>query len=83
MSEVVVSSSSYRIDKAIDEYHNTTSYSSSSSGSSTSSSKGNTTDEEYTSSIPGVLLRSFRNNLGRRQLMGPKLAPRQVFLQPL
>ena len=70
MSEVVVSSSSYRIDKAIDEYHNTTSYSSSSSGSSTSSSKGNTTDEEYASSIPGVLLKVFQEQLRTRATYG-------------
>ena len=51
MSEIVVSLSSNSIDKAIDEYHDTTSYNgfssggSSSSSSSNSSSRGNTMDE--------------------------------------
>ena len=44
MSEVVTSSSSNSVDKAIDEYQDSTSYSGSSSS---SSSGGNTTDEEY------------------------------------
>ena len=46
MSEIVVSLSSNSIDKAIDEYHDTTSYNGFSSGSSSSSSsRGNTMDE--------------------------------------
>ena len=53
MSEIVVSLSSNSIDKAIDEYHDTTSCngfssgssSSSSNSSSSSSSRGNTMDE--------------------------------------
>ena len=56
MSEVVVSSSSNSVDKAIDKYHDSTSYSGSNSN---TSSSGNTTDEEYTSSVPGVPLEVF------------------------
>ena len=67
MFEVVISSFSNSVDKAIDEYHDSTSYtnssnhssSSSSSNSSSSSSSGNTTDEEYTSSVPGIPLEVF------------------------
>ena len=54
MFEIVVSSSSNGVDKAIDEYHDS-SYSGSSSNN--SNSNGNTTDEEYTSSVPGVPLK--------------------------
>ena len=57
MFEVVISSSSNRVDKAIDEYHDSTSYTNSSNHSSSSS--GNTTDEEYTSSVPGIPLEVF------------------------
>ena len=46
MSEVVLSSSSNNVDKAIDEYHDSTSYNGSSSSSGSSSSR-NTMDEEY------------------------------------
>ena len=60
MSETVISSSSNSIDKAIDEYHDTTSYSGSSSSTSNSSSRGNTTDEGYTSGVPGVPLEDFQ-----------------------
>ena len=48
MSEIVVSSSN-SVDKAIDEYHDS-SYSGSSSNNSSSS--GNTTNEEHTSGVP-------------------------------
>ena len=58
--KTVISSSSNSIDKAIDEYHDTTSYSGSSSSTSNSSSGGNTTDEGYTSSVPGVPLEVFQ-----------------------
>ena len=57
MSEIVLSSSSDSVDKAIDEYTDRSSFSGSSdsnSSSSGSSSEGNTTDE-YTSGVPGVL----------------------------
>ena len=53
MSEIVLSSSSNSVDKAIDKYHDSSSYTDSSSHSSNSSSSGNTT-EEYTSDVPGV-----------------------------
>ena len=46
MSEVILSSSSNSVDKAIDEYHDSTSYNGSSSSSGSSSSR-NTMDEEY------------------------------------
>ena len=55
MSEIVLSSSSDSVDKAIYEYTNRSSFSGSSdsnSSSSGSSSEGNTTDE-YTSGVPG------------------------------
>ena len=53
MFEVVVSSSSNSVDKAIDKYHDSTSYNGSSSN---SISSGNTTDEEYTSVVPRIPL---------------------------
>ena len=62
MSEVVVSSSSDSVDKAIDECHDSTNYSGSSSSSS-SSSNGNTTNEEYTSGVPGGPLKVFQEHL--------------------
>ena len=52
MAEVVFSSSSDSVDKAIDEYNDESSYYSSSSSS--DSSGGNTTDEEYVSGVPGL-----------------------------
>ena len=58
MSEIVLSSSSDSVDRAIDEYTDRSSFSGSSdsnSSSSGSSSEGNTTDE-YTSGVPGVPL---------------------------
>ena len=55
MSKNVISSSSNSIDKAIDEYHDTTSYSGSSS-TSNSSSRGSSTDKGYTFGVPGVPL---------------------------
>ena len=60
MYEIVISSSSDSVDKAIDEYTDPSSFSgsgdSNSSGSgSGSSSEGNITDE-YTSGVPGVPL---------------------------
>ena len=57
MSEVIVSSSSNSVNKAIDKYYDSTNYSGSSSKSNSSS--GNTTDEEYTSGVPGVPLKVF------------------------
>ena len=62
MTEVVLSSSSNSVEKAIDEFHEPSSFSGSSdsssdssSGSNSSSSSGNTSDE-YTSGVPGVPL---------------------------
>ena len=58
MSEIVLSSSSDSVDRAIDEYTDRSSFSGSSdsnSSSSGSSSEGNTTDE-YTSGVHGVPL---------------------------
>ena len=58
MSEIVLSSSSDSVGKAIDEYTDPSSFSGSSdsnSSSSGSSSEGNTTDE-YTFGVPRVLL---------------------------
>ena len=68
MSEIVVSSSSNSVDKAINEYHDTTSYRGSSSGSSSSnnSSGGNTTYEEYTFGVPGFPLEVFQEHLRTR-----------------
>ena len=82
MSEIIISLSSNSVDKAIDEYHDTTSYTGSSSNSN-SSSGGNTTDEQYMSGVLGIPLEVFRNNLGRGQHQGLGLVPRQVFLHPL
>ena len=67
MSEIVVSSYSNSIDKAIDEYRDS-SYSGSSSSS--RSSGGNTTDEEYTSGVPGVPLEVLQEQLWTRATSG-------------
>ena len=58
MSEIVLSLSSNSVDKAIDEYHDSTSYTNFSSHSSSSSSSENTI-EEYTFGVPGVPLEVF------------------------
>ena len=68
MSKIVVSSSSNSVDKAIDEYHDS-SYTGTRSNSSSCS--GNTTDEEYTSSVP---LEVLQEQLRMRATSG--LAPR-------
>ena len=68
MFEVVLSSSSNSIDKAIDEYHDPSSFSGSSDSSSSgsnSSSRGNTTDD-YMSSVPGVPLEVLQEELRMR-----------------
>ena len=70
MSEVVVSSSSNSVDKAIDEYHDSTSYSGSSSS---SSSNGNTMDKVYTSGVPGVPLEVFQEHLRTRVASGSQV----------
>ena len=58
MTAIVMSSSSDRDEREIDENHDesNTSDSSSDSGSHCSSSRGNTTDEQYSSRVPGVPL---------------------------
>ena len=60
MAEIVLSSTSNSVEKAINEFHEPSSFSgssdSSSSGSNSSSSGGNTTNE-YTSGVPGVFLK--------------------------
>ena len=63
MFETVISLSSNSIDKAIDEYHDTTSYSGSSSSTSNSSSRGNNMDEGYTSGVPRVPLEVLQEQL--------------------
>ena len=68
MLEIVLSSSSDSVDKAIDEYTEPSSFSgfsdNNSSGSG-SSSEGNTTDE-YTSGVPGVPLEVLQEGLKKR-----------------
>ena len=66
MSKTVISSSSNSIDKAIDEYHDSTSYSGSSSSTSNSSSGGSTTNKEYMSSVLAVPLEVFQEQLRMR-----------------
>ena len=70
MSEVVLSSSSNNVDKAIDEYHDSTSYNGSSSSGGSSSSSRKTMDEEYTSSVPGIPLEVFHEHLRTRAASG-------------
>ena len=68
MSEIVLSSSSDSVDKAINEYTDRSSFSGSSdnnSSSSGSSSEGNTTDE-YTSGVPRVPLEVLQEGLKTR-----------------
>ena len=66
MSEIVLSSSSDSVDRAIDEYTDRSSFSGSSdSNSSSSSSEGNTTDE-YISGVPGVPLEVLQEGLKTR-----------------
>ena len=72
MSKTVISSSSNSIDKAIDEYHDSTSYNGSSSSTSNSSSGGNTTNKEYTSSVLAVPLDVFQEQLRTRAASGSR-----------
>ena len=68
MSEIVLSSSSDSVDKAIDKYNDPSSFSGSSdsnSSDSDSSSKGNTTDE-YESGVPGLPLEVIQEGLRMR-----------------
>ena len=76
MSEIVLSSSSDSVDKAIDEYTDLSNFSgssdSNSSSSGSSSSEGNTTDE-YTSGVPGVPLEVLQEGLKTRFESGSKV----------
>ena len=63
MSEVALSLSSNNVDKAIDEYHDSSSYSSSNSD---SSSSGNSMDKGYTSGVPGIPLEVIQEQLKTR-----------------
>ena len=76
MSEIVLSSSSDNVDKAIDEYTDPSSFSgsndSNNSGSgSGSSSEGNTTNE-YESGVPGLPLEVVQEGLRNRSESGSK-----------
>ena len=76
MSEIVLSSSSDSVDKAIDEYTDPSSFSgsndSNNSGSgSGSSSEGNTTNE-YESGVPGLPLEVVQEGLRTRSESGSK-----------
>ena len=74
MFEIVISSSSDSIDKAIDEYTDPSSFSGSSDSNSSgsgSSSEGNTTDE-YESGVPGLPLEVVQEGLKTRSESGSK-----------
>ena len=74
MSEIVLSSSSDSVDRAVDEYTNRSSFSGSSDSNSScsgSSSEGHTTDE-YTSSVLGVPLEVLQEGLKTRFESGSK-----------
>ena len=71
MSEIVVSSSNNSVDKAIDEYRDSSYSGSNSNGSNGSSgNSGNTTDKEYTSGVPGVPLEVLQEQLRTRATFG-------------
>ena len=72
MSDVVVSSSNNSVDKAIDEYHDSTSYSGSNSSTSNNCSGGNTMNEEYTSGVPRVPLEVLQEQLRTRAASGSR-----------
>ena len=71
MSKTIVSLPSNSIDKAIDEYHDSTSYSGFSS-TSNSSSEGNTTEEESMSGVPRVTLEVRQEQLWMRAGSGSR-----------
>ena len=74
MSEVVLSSSSNSVEKAIDEFHDPSSFSGSSdrsSSSNSSSSRGNTSDE-YTLGVPGVPLDVLQEEFRTRTESGSR-----------
>ena len=71
MSEIVVSSSSDRDDREIDEYHdesNSIDSGSDTDSSQSSSSGGNTTDEQYSSRVPGIPLEVLKEELRMRAM---------------
>ena len=71
MFEIVVSLSNNSVDKAIDEYRDSSYSGSNSNGSSGSSgNNGNTTDKEYTSGVPGVPLEVLQEQLRMRATFG-------------
>ena len=72
MSEIVLSSSSDSVDRAIDEYTDRSSFSGSSDSNSSksgSSGEGNTSDK-YTSGVPGVPLEVLQEGLKTRSESG-------------
>ena len=76
MSEIVLSSSSNSMDRAIDEYNDPSSFSGSSNSNGSdndndSSSEGNTTDE-YESDVPGLPLEVIQEGLRMRSESGSK-----------
>ena len=73
MSKIVLSSSSNSIDKAIDEYRDSSSYTDYSSHSSSSSSNSRNTIEEYTFSVLGVPLEVFQEHLRTRVASRPQV----------
>ena len=77
MAAIVVSLSSDRDEREIDEHHDesNTSDSSSDSGSSCSSSGGNTTDEQYSSGVPGVPLEVLQEEMRTRAAFGSSASP--------
>ena len=76
MFEIVLSSSSNSVDKAIDEYTNPSSFSgssdSNSSGSGSGSSSEGNTMEEYESDVPGLPLEVVQEGLRTRSQLGSK-----------
>lgn len=78
MAEIMVSSSSDKDARTIDEYHdeNNTSGSNSDSDSSCSSSNvGNTTDKQYSSGVPRVPLEILQEKMRTRVASGSSVVP--------
>ena len=77
MTAIVMSSSSDRDEREIDENHDesNTSDSSSDSGSSCSSSEGNTTDKQYSSGVPRVPLEVLQEEMRTRVAFGSFACP--------
>ena len=74
MSEIVLSSSSDSVNKAIDEYTDPSSFSGSSDSNSSGSGSGSSTEgntmDEYTSGVPGVPLEALQEHLRTRVASG-------------